>query len=159
MLLLPVHEGQANYDCVRVVPRCQLLRINLAKLQMFENILCWGGWGGTPSLPGVQLLRSLCCGAHSSVCRVVLCECTDHNDRHTTPGSANPFLGIFPAHLLARALWLTALLTENDKTPKPKTQYELSINRKLRKSVIVEESIIKPHNRILCSSLKKKVAF
>ena len=60
MLPLPVHEGQANYDCVRLVPRCQLLLINLAKLQTFENTLCWGGRGGTPSLPGVQLLRSLC---------------------------------------------------------------------------------------------------
>ena len=47
---------------------------------------------GTPSLPGVQLLRPLC--------QVVLRECTDYSYRHTIPGPANPLLGIFPAHLL-----------------------------------------------------------
>lgn len=29
MLLLPGHKGHANYDCVRLVPRRQLLPMNL----------------------------------------------------------------------------------------------------------------------------------
>lgn len=63
MLLLPGHKGQANYDCVRLVPRCQLLPVNLARLQTFENsVLGWLRAKGTPSLPGVRLLRPLCVG-------------------------------------------------------------------------------------------------
>lgn len=132
MLFLPVRKRHASYNYVQLVPRYQLLPINLAKIHTFDSTLCWCGRGerALPPLPEVLLARALCCRAHTAV-SIRLC-CTS---LQSTITEAQPLDQ--QTHLCEYFLQIHLLMHSDSqhcycqkKKKNKETNYQMSINRK-----------------------------